>query len=45
MPTSLEENAVRLHELLFPEEEYEPSEELKSYSKYIEEDTQGYLRY
>ena len=45
VPTSLEENAVRLHELLFPEEEYEPSEELKSYSKYIEEDTQGYLRY
>lgn len=45
VPTSLEDNARKLHEVLFPEEEYEPSEELKSYSKIIEEDTKDYLKY
>lgn len=45
VPISLEDNAVKLHELLFPAEEYEPSAELKSYSKIIEEDTKDYLRY
>ena len=45
VPTSLEDNAVKLHELLFPEEEYEPSAELKSYSEIIEKETEGYLKY
>ena len=45
VPTSLEDNAVKLHELLFPEEEYEPSAELKSYSDIIEKETEGYLKY
>ena len=45
MPISLEENVVRLHELLYPGEAYEPSEALKGYSKIIEEDTKDYLIY
>ncbi len=45
VPISLEENVVRLHELLYPGEAYEPSEALKGYSKIIEEDTKDYLIY
>ena len=43
--TSLEENAVKLHELLFEEEVYTPSKELSAFSAQIEEDTQDYLQY
>lgn len=35
VPITLESNAVRLHEFLYPEDAYEPSEELKSYSQRI----------
>lgn len=43
--TSLEDNVIKLHELLFEEEEYEPSKELKSFSERIIADTQDYLLY
>lgn len=43
--TSLEDNVVKLHELLFEDEEYEPTKELKSFSEKIIEDTQDYLQY
>ncbi|MBQ9929048.1 MAG: LCP family protein [Lachnospiraceae bacterium] len=43
--TSLEDNVVKLHELLFADEAYEPSEELKSFSQQIVTDTQDYLQY
>lgn len=43
--TSLEDNVIKLHELLYEEENYEPSKELKSFSKQIEEDTADYLMY
>lgn len=45
IPTSLEDNAVKLHEMLFAEENYVPSEELKSFSAQIEADTADYLQY
>lgn len=41
--TSLEENVIRLHELLFAEEDYEPSKELKSFSEQIAEETNDIL--
>lgn len=44
VPSSLEENAVHLHELLYPNETYEPSAELKSFSKIIEEDTRDRIQ-
>ncbi len=43
--TSLEENVIRLHELLFKEEKYEPSQELKGFSTQIEINTEDYLQY
>ena len=43
--TSLEDNARKLHELLFEGEDYEPSKELKSFSTIIEQDTKDYLIY
>lgn len=45
VPTTLEENVILLHELLFPEEGYTPSKELKEYSAIIEQDTDAYLEY
>lgn len=45
VPTSLEDNVIKLHELLFADEAYEPSKELKSFSRQIEEDTKDYLKY
>lgn len=45
VPTSLEENVIRLHELLYGETDYEPSKELKSFSQIIEDDTKDYLLY
>ncbi len=41
---TLEENVVKLHELLFAEEEYEPSKELKSFSEQIENNTKDLLQ-
>lgn len=43
--TSLEDNVRKLHALLFEGEAYEPSEELKTFSAKIEEDTADYLQY
>lgn len=43
--TSLEENVIRLHELLYDEKDYEPSREIKEFSRIIEEDTKDYLQY
>lgn len=43
--TSLEENVIRLHEILYDEKDYEPSKEVKEFSKIIEEDTKDYLQY
>lgn len=45
IPTSLEDNVVKPHELLFEDEAYEPSKELKSFSEQIEADTKDYLQY
>lgn len=45
VPTSLEDNVIKLHEILYQDEEYEPSEEIKTYSRIIEEDTKDYLLY
>lgn len=45
VPTSLEDNVARLHELLYDEEDYEPSKEVKSFSAIIEADTKDYLQY
>ncbi len=43
--TSLEDNVIKLHELLFEDEAYEPTKELKSFSQKIIDDTQDYLQY
>lgn len=45
VPTSLEDNVIKLHKLLFDDEAYEPSKEVKRFSKKIEEDTKDYLMY
>lgn len=45
VPTSLEDNVVKLHEVLFGEEDYTPSKEVQEYSRIIEEDTKDYLMY
>lgn len=45
VPVSLEENVIRLHELLYAEEDYVPSKELQEFSKIVEADTQGRLKY
>ena len=45
VPISLEDNVIRLHELLYGETGYEPSKEVKEFSKIIEEDTKDYLLY
>lgn len=45
IPTSLEDNVIRLHELLYDEEDYEPSKEVKEFSAIIESDTKDYLQY
>ena len=39
IPVSLETNVVKLHNFLFEEEEYTPSEQVKSYSARISNDT------
>lgn len=45
VPTSLEDNVIKLHELLYDEEDYEPSKEVKAFSAIIESDTKDYLQY
>lgn len=45
VPVTLEENVIRLHELLYAEEAYEPSKELKEFSGIVEADTEGRLKY
>lgn len=45
VPTSLEENVVKLHEILYGEEDYEPTKELKSFSAQVEADTKDRLLY
>ncbi len=45
VPTSLEDNVIKLHELLFADEAYEPSKEVKSFSEIIKKDTDDYLMY
>jgi len=45
VPVTLEENVIRLHELLYRDEKYEPSKELREFSKVVEADTEGRLRY
>ena len=45
VPTSLEDNVVKLHEILYGEENYEPTKELKSFSTQVENDTKDRLQY
>lgn len=45
VPTSLTDNVIRLHELLYGDEDYEPSKEVKSFDEIIESDTKDYLQY
>ena len=45
VPTSLEENVVKLHEVLFNDENYQPSQEIKNISAVIEADTKDRLQY
>lgn len=44
VPISLEENVVMLHELLFDEKDYVPSDNVKSYSDKIYSDTSSYVK-
>ncbi len=45
VPVTLEENVIKLHELLYEDEEYEPSKELIAFSEIVEIDTAGRLKY
>lgn len=45
VPTSLADNVVKLHELLYNEENYEVSENVKKFSEIIKADTDAYLQY
>lgn len=44
IPDSLEENVIRLHEVLYPEEQYTPSKQVQSISAEIEEQTREYTQ-
>lgn len=44
VPTSLSDNVIWLHELLFEDAEYVPSEIVETYSERIESDTAQYLQ-
>lgn len=44
VPTSLEDNVVWLHEFLFDDANYTPSEEVKTYSNKVYSDTSAYLK-
>lgn len=43
--TDLEENVKKLHALLYGQEDYEPSSEVQTFSRVIEENTAPYLKY
>ena len=43
--TSLEENVIRLHEVLYNQKNYEPSKAVREFSEVIEKDTKDYLQY
>ena len=43
VPTSLEDNVIWLHQFLFEDEAYTPSEEVKTYSEKVYTDTSPYL--
>lgn len=45
IPADLTRNVKKLHEVLFDEENYSPSNAVRSYSQQIIEDTQDYLLY
>lgn len=45
VPVSLEDNVIRLHEILFDEEDYVPSQEIQNISAIIQADTEDYLEY
>ncbi len=45
VPTSLEENVVKLHELLYNEVNYKISSDVSEFSKVIKADTEDYLIY
>lgn len=42
-PINLEENVIWLHQFLFEDMDYEPSAEVKEYSKYIHDDVSKYV--
>ena len=44
VPTSLEDNVIWLHEYLFNDKNYVPSDQVKAFSAYIEEETENYIR-
>lgn len=44
IPDSLEENVIKLHEVLYPEEQYTPSKQVQSISAEIEEQTREYTQ-
>lgn len=44
VPVSLEDNVTWLHEFLFEDQDYTPSDAVKSYSNQIEADTSGYIK-
>lgn len=45
VPVSLEDNVIKLHEVLFDDKNYVPSKELRSFSIQVEADTKDYLLY
>lgn len=45
IPVSLEDNVVKLHELVYAQKNYEVSREVKEFSRIVEEDTKDYLQY
>lgn len=45
VPTDLEQNVIKLHEILYNEENYQVSDAVKKYSKKIKADTEDYLQY
>ena len=44
IPISLEDNVIWLHEYLFNDRSYVPSDQVKAFSAYIESETENYIR-
>ena len=44
VPTTLEDNVIWLHEYLFDDRNYVPSDNVKAFSAYIESETENYIR-